>query len=109
LFGKTPLKAQNDYIFKTFWEGMAPLAPPGYAYVDEYVSFRLSVTYVQLFLLPLVSWANKHKIPQNQVNAVKNCGNIVLARAQQIFHHCGLTSEAIHTLPSSQVSKRTCT
>ena len=27
LFGKTPLKAQNDYIFQTFWEGMAPLAP----------------------------------------------------------------------------------
>jgi len=28
LFGKTPLKAQNDYIFQTFWRTMAPLAYP---------------------------------------------------------------------------------
>jgi len=32
LFGKTPLKAQNDYIFQKFGGAMAPLAPPGYAY-----------------------------------------------------------------------------
>jgi len=28
LFGKTPLKAQNDYIFQNFLGGMAPLAHP---------------------------------------------------------------------------------
>jgi len=32
LFGKTPLKAQNDYIFQNVW-GVWPLwLPPGYAY-----------------------------------------------------------------------------
>jgi len=31
LFGKTPLKGQNDYIYKNFG-GMTPLAPPGYVY-----------------------------------------------------------------------------
>jgi len=29
-----PFKAQNDYIFKKFGGGMAPLAPPGYAYAS---------------------------------------------------------------------------
>jgi len=32
LFIKTPLKAQNDYIFLKFRGAMAPLLPPGYAY-----------------------------------------------------------------------------
>jgi len=32
LFRKTPLKAQNDDIFEKCVGGMAPLAPPGYAY-----------------------------------------------------------------------------
>jgi len=32
LFGKTPFKAQNDYIFQTFLGGKAPLLPPGYVY-----------------------------------------------------------------------------
>jgi len=32
LFGRTPLKTQNDYIFKKFLGGMAPLGPPGFAY-----------------------------------------------------------------------------
>jgi len=33
LFGKTPLKAQNDYIFKAFG-GHGPFGPPpGYTYV----------------------------------------------------------------------------
>ena len=32
LFGKTFLKAQNDDIFYKFLGGMAPLAPPGFAY-----------------------------------------------------------------------------
>ena len=27
LFRKTPIKAQNDYIFQKFWGTMAPLAP----------------------------------------------------------------------------------
>jgi len=27
LFGKTPLKAQNDYVFQKFW-GYCPFAPP---------------------------------------------------------------------------------
>jgi len=32
LFGKTPLKAQNDQVFQKFGGAMATLAPPGYAY-----------------------------------------------------------------------------
>jgi len=31
LFGKTPLKAQNHYIFQKFG-GHGPFGPPGYAY-----------------------------------------------------------------------------
>jgi len=27
LFGKTPFKTQNDYVFQTFWGAMALLAP----------------------------------------------------------------------------------
>jgi len=33
LFGKTPLIAQNDYVFQEFGEGHGPFGPPGYAYV----------------------------------------------------------------------------
>jgi len=32
LFGQTPIKAQNNYIFQKFGGAMAPFAPPGYAY-----------------------------------------------------------------------------
>jgi len=39
LFGKTPLKAQNDYIFQTFWGAMAPLTSTGYAYGGMTSSF----------------------------------------------------------------------
>jgi len=35
LFGKTPLKAQNDYSHSKNVGGMAPLAPRGYAYVSR--------------------------------------------------------------------------
>jgi len=35
LFGKTPLKAQNEYIFQKFGGVMAPLPPPVYVYDDK--------------------------------------------------------------------------
>jgi len=38
LFRKTPLKAQNDYIFFKFGEGHGPFGPSGYAY-EEYANF----------------------------------------------------------------------
>ena len=33
MFRKTPLKAQNEYVFQKFWGRHAPFAPPGYTYV----------------------------------------------------------------------------
>ena len=39
LFRKTALKAQNDYFLKILG-GMAPLAPPGYAYVSTVLESR---------------------------------------------------------------------
>jgi len=53
LFGKTPLKAQNDYIFQKFGGGMAPLAPPGSGYAYAHTT---------AFKDPVLSFNARHQL-----------------------------------------------
>jgi len=54
LFGKTPLKAQNDYVFQKFGWGNGPFGLPGYAYG---AGTRLTVVFLGLGLI-----ANENKV-----------------------------------------------
>jgi len=51
LFGKTPLKAQNDYVFQKFEGSHGPFAPPGYAYASTPSDLGLMVATIVLTLI----------------------------------------------------------